>query len=59
MTAHAEQAATTNRQAGGVQLRVVEAHARVRDLVRKEVGASLGEVSRRISADDVVTDADR
>jgi high affinity sulfate transporter 1 len=37
-----------------VLLRVVEAHAAVRDLVRKEIGTSLGEISRRISVHDVV-----
>jgi high affinity sulfate transporter 1 len=39
----------------GATLRIVEALATVRDLVRKEVGASAGEISRRISIDDVVT----
>jgi high affinity sulfate transporter 1 len=38
----------------GVLLRVVEAHAAVRDLVRKEIGTGLGEISRRISVHDVV-----
>jgi high affinity sulfate transporter 1 len=38
----------------GVLLRIVEAHAAVRDLVRKETGTSLGEISRRISVHDVV-----
>jgi SulP family sulfate permease len=41
--------------AQGVVLRAVEAHATVRELVRKEIGSSLGEISRRISVDDVVT----
>jgi SulP family sulfate permease len=40
--------------ARGVALRVVEAHAHVRDLIRKEVGMSIGEVSRRISIDDAI-----
>jgi high affinity sulfate transporter 1 len=35
-------------------LRVVEARASVRDLIRKEVGMSVGEISRRISVDDVI-----
>jgi len=39
----------------GVVLRIVEARAPVRDLVRKELGTSLGEISRRLSVDDVVT----
>src|SRR5215471_12623868 len=42
--------------AQGVCLRLVEAHATVRDLVRKEVGTSLGEISRRLSVNDVVTE---
>ena len=42
--------------ARGVVLRAVEAHATVRELVRKEIGSSLGEISRRISVDDVVTE---
>jgi MFS superfamily sulfate permease-like transporter len=41
----------------GVALRFVDAHAPVRDLVRKEVGMDAGEVSRRISTDDAVTAA--
>lgn len=40
----------------GILLRVVEAHAAVRELVRKEIGSGLGEISRRISVDDVVTE---
>ena len=40
----------------GIPLRVAEAHWSVRDLVRKEVGASIGEVNRRYSVDDVVTE---
>jgi MFS superfamily sulfate permease-like transporter len=40
----------------GIVLRVVEAHAAVRDLVRKEIGSSLGEISRRLSVHDVVTE---
>jgi sulfate permease, SulP family len=38
----------------GVAMRVVEAHAGARDLIRKEVGISVGEVSRRISIDDAI-----
>jgi MFS superfamily sulfate permease-like transporter len=40
--------------ARGVALRVVDAHASVRDLLRREIGASLGEVNRRLSIDDVL-----
>jgi hypothetical protein len=40
-----------------VSLRVVEAHSSVRALIRQEVGLSVGEVSRRISIDDVIADA--
>ena len=43
--------------ARGVALRIVEARAGVRDLIRKEVGMSVGEVSRRISIDDAIRDA--
>ena len=43
--------------AQGATLRVVEARAAARDLIRKEVGTSVGEVSRRLSIDDVITDA--
>ena len=42
--------------ARGILLRAVEAHATVRELVRKEIGTNLGEISRRISIDDVVTE---
>jgi len=42
--------------ARGILLRAVEAHATVRELVRKEIGTSLGEISRRISVNDVVTE---
>jgi len=38
-------------------LRIVEARSSVRDLIRKEVGMSVGEVSRRISVDDAVASA--
>ena len=41
--------------ARGVTLRLVEALASVRDLIRQEVGMSVGEVSRRISIDDVIS----
>jgi high affinity sulfate transporter 1 len=40
--------------ARGVAMRVVEAHATVRDLLRKELGVSVGEVSRRLSIDDTI-----
>ena len=40
--------------ARGVAMRVVEAHAPVRDLIRKELGMTVGEVSRRISIDDAI-----
>jgi len=43
--------------AQGVAMRLVEARAPVRDLIRKEVGMSVGEVSRRISIDDAIADA--
>jgi len=43
--------------ARGVALRVVEAHSSVRDLIRKEVGMRVGEVSRRISIDDAIAGA--
>lgn len=41
----------------GAALRVVEARSSVRDLIRKEIGMSIGEVSRRISVDDAVASA--
>lgn len=41
--------------ANGITLRIVEARSSVRDLIRSEVGSSVGEISRRISIDDVVT----
>ncbi len=40
----------------GVAMRIVEAHAPVRDIIRKEIGMSVGEVSRRISIDDAIAD---
>ena len=40
--------------ARGIALRIVEARSSVRDLIRKEIGMSVGEVSRRISVDDAV-----
>jgi hypothetical protein len=40
-----------------VAMRIVEAHAQVRDLLRKEVGMSVGEISRRISIDDAISEA--
>ena len=41
--------------ARGIAMRIVEALASVRDLLREEVGPSVGEISRRISIDDVLT----
>jgi SulP family sulfate permease len=38
----------------GVALRLVEARASVRDLVRAEVGMGVGEVNRRLSIDDAI-----
>ncbi|MGE5089950.1 MAG: SulP family inorganic anion transporter [Candidatus Levyibacteriota bacterium] len=38
----------------GVPLRLVDARASVRDLIRKELGMSVGEVTRRTSIDDAV-----
>jgi hypothetical protein len=35
-------------------MRLVEARAAVRDLVRAEVGIAVGEVSRRVSIDDAI-----
>ncbi|TMH63388.1 MAG: STAS domain-containing protein, partial [Betaproteobacteria bacterium] len=43
--------------ARGVRLRIVEARSSVRDLIRKEIGMSVGEVSRKISVDDAVAAA--
>jgi high affinity sulfate transporter 1 len=41
--------------ARGAMLRIVDARSSVRDLIRKEVGMSVGEISRRLSIDDAVT----
>ena len=41
--------------ARGVVLRVVEARSSARDLIRKEIGTRIGEVSRKVSLDDAVT----
>ena len=38
----------------GAALRIVEARASARDLIRKEIGMSVGEISRRISIDDAI-----
>jgi len=38
----------------GVAMRLVEARAAVRDLLRAEVGIAVGEVSRRVSIDDAI-----
>ena len=43
--------------ARGASLRVVDARAAVRDLIRKAVGESVGEVSRRLSIDDALAQA--
>ena len=43
--------------ARGVTMRLVEARASARDLIREEVGMSVGEVSRRLSIDDAITAA--
>jgi SulP family sulfate permease len=43
----------------GVAMRLVEARAVVRDLVRAEVGMGVGEVSRRVSIDDAIEAAAR
>jgi MFS superfamily sulfate permease-like transporter len=40
--------------ARGAALRIVDARASVRDLIRKEVGVSVGEISRKLSLDDAV-----
>ena len=40
--------------ARGAMLRLVDARASARDLIRKELGMSVGEISRRISIDDAV-----
>jgi len=43
--------------ARGVALRLVEARASVRDLIREEIGMGVGEISRRISVDDAIAAA--
>jgi len=43
--------------AKGVALRIVDAHASVRELLRKELGATEDEISRRIGVEDAVADA--
>ena len=43
--------------ARGAALRVVDAHSSVRDLIRKVVGTSVGEVSRRLSIEDALAEA--
>ena len=40
--------------ARGAKLRIVDARAGVRDLIRAELGTSVGEVARRISIDDAI-----
>jgi anti-anti-sigma regulatory factor len=45
----------TDLTAAGIQLRVVEAHAAVRDILRAEgLDARLGQISRRMSVDDII-----
>ena len=41
--------------ARGAALRIVEARASVRVLIRKEVGMSVGKISRRLSIDDAIS----
>ncbi len=41
----------------GAKLRLVEARAEARDLLRAEIGMDIGEVSRRISIDDAIANA--
>lgn len=43
--------------ARGVALRLVEARAGVRDILRAELGEAVGEVSRRVSIDDAIAAA--
>ena len=43
--------------ARGVAMRIVEALAPARDLIRKEIGMSVGQVNRRVSIDDAIADA--
>jgi len=38
-------------------LRLVEARATARDLIRKEIGMGVGELSRRISIDEAIAAA--
>ena len=42
--------------ARGARLRIVDARSPVRDMVRKEIGVGVGEVSRRISIDDALAE---
>jgi high affinity sulfate transporter 1 len=42
--------------ARGADLRIVEARATVRDLLRAELGRSVGEISRQVGVDDVLAD---
>ena len=39
----------------GVAFRIVEARSAVRDLIRKALGMSVGEINRRMSIDDAIT----
>jgi SulP family sulfate permease len=42
--------------ARGIPFRIVDARASARDLIREELGAGVGEISRRISLDDVISE---
>ena len=45
----------TDLAAAGIPFRVVEAHAAVRDILRAEgLGERLGQISRRLSVDDII-----
>ena len=45
----------TDLAAAGVQFELVEAHAAVRDLLRAEgLEARIGQISRRLSVDDII-----
>jgi len=43
--------------ARGASLRLVDARGAVRDLIRAEIGTSVGEVTRRLSIDDAIAEA--
>jgi SulP family sulfate permease len=44
--------------ARGIRLQLVEARSDVRDLLRAEIGGSVGEVSRRLSIDNAIVEAE-